>query len=105
MVRLNKIYTKAGDRGQTRLVGGQKLPKDAARIECYGTVDELSSCIGIARTWAEQPGAPAGAAELAAVLRRVQNELFDLGSELATLPEDLHPKQPVIAGHHVEALE
>jgi DNA adenine methylase len=105
MVRLTKIYTRAGDKGQTRLVGGQKVAKDSARIECYGTVDELSSCIGLARTALEQPGAPAGAAELAAVLRRVQNELFNLGSELATLPGDLHPKQPVVEARHVTALE
>jgi cob(I)alamin adenosyltransferase len=105
MVRLNKIYTKAGDRGQTRLVGGQKVPKDSPRIECYGTVDELSSCLGLARTALEQPGVPDGAAALAAILRRVQNELFNLGSELATLKEDVHPRQPVIEARHVEALE
>jgi cob(I)alamin adenosyltransferase len=105
MVRLNKIYTKAGDRGQTRLVGGQKVGKDSGRIDCYGTVDELMACVGLARTALEQAGAPPGAAELAALLRRVQNELFNLGSELATLPEDLHPKQPVIQPRHVEALE
>src|SRR3954470_14746768 len=96
MVRLNRIYTKAGDGGDTRLVGGQKVSKSSPRIETYGTVDELSSCLGLARAALEQPGAPAGAAELAAVLRRVQNELFNLGSELATLPEDLHPQQPVV---------
>ena len=50
VVRLNRIYTKAGDGGDTRLVGGQKVRKDALRIEAYGTVDELSACIGIART-------------------------------------------------------
>ncbi|HXU80432.1 MAG TPA: cob(I)yrinic acid a,c-diamide adenosyltransferase, partial [Polyangia bacterium] len=105
MVRLTKIYTKAGDKGQTRLVGGQKVAKDSPRLECYGTVDELSSCIGLARTALEQKDAPAGAAELAAVLRRVQNELFNLGSELATLPADLHEKQPVVQARHVTALE
>lgn len=105
MIRLTKIYTKAGDKGQTRLVGGQKVAKDSPRLETYGTVDELMSCVGLARTLLEEPGAPAGAPALAAVLRRVQNELFNVGSELATLPEDLHPKQPVIAARHVEALE
>src|ERR1700743_2699052 len=49
MVRLNRIYTKAGDGGDTRLVGGQKVSKSSARIETYGTVDELSSCLGLAR--------------------------------------------------------
>jgi cob(I)alamin adenosyltransferase len=105
MIRLTKIYTKAGDHGQTRLVGGQKVAKDSPRIECYGTVDELMACLGLARTAVEQPGAPPGAAELAATLRRVQNELFNLGSELATLREDLHPQQPVIQPRHVTALE
>jgi cob(I)alamin adenosyltransferase len=105
MVRLNRIYTKAGDGGQTRLVGGQKVPKDSVRIDCYGTVDELSACLGLARTALEQPGAPQGAPALAATLRRIQNELFNLGSELATLREDLHPRQPVVEQRHVDALE
>jgi cob(I)alamin adenosyltransferase len=105
MVRLNRIYTKAGDGGQTRLVGGQKVAKDSLRIESYGTVDELSCCIGLARTALELPDAPADAAVLAAVLRRIQNELFNLGSDLATLPEDRHPQQPVIEERHVTALE
>src|SRR5262245_42997137 len=105
MVRLNKIYTKAGDGGQTRLVGGQKVAKDSPRLDCYGTVDELMACIGLCRTVLEQPGAPAGAGPLAATLRRVANELFNLGSELATLPEDLHPRQPRVEERHVQALE
>jgi cob(I)alamin adenosyltransferase len=105
MVRLNRIYTKTGDKGQTRLVGGQKVAKDSPRIECYGTVDELMACLGLARTALDQRDAPAGAAELSQLLRRVQNELFNLGSDLATLPEDRHPKQPVIELRHVEALE
>ena len=105
MVRLNRIYTKAGDGGDTRLVGGQKVRKDALRIEAYGTIDELSACIGIARTELTVPGAPAEADALAKVLARVQNELFNLGSDLATMPADRHPKQPVIEARHVEALE
>jgi len=105
MVRLNRIYTKAGDGGQTRLVGGQKVGKDSLRIEAYGTVDELSSCIGLARTALETPPIPAEAPALGAVLRRVQNELFNLGSDLATLVEDRHPKQPLVEARHVEALE
>jgi cob(I)alamin adenosyltransferase len=105
MVRLNRIYTKSGDAGQTRLVGGQKVAKNSLRIEAYGTVDELMACLGLARTALDSPEAPPAAAELAAVLRRVQNELFNLGSDLATLPEDRHPKQPVIQERHVTALE
>jgi len=105
VVRLNRIYTKAGDGGDTRLVGGQKVRKDALRIEAYGTVDELSACIGIARTQLTAPGAPAEADALAKVLARIQNELFNLGSDLATMPADRHPKQPVIEARHVTALE
>jgi cob(I)alamin adenosyltransferase len=105
MVRLNRIYTKAGDGGDTRLVGGQKVRKDSPRIEAYGTIDELSSCLGLARTTLAAPGAPAGAAALAAVLLRVQNELFNLGSDLATLPADRHPKQPLIEERHTKKLE
>ena len=105
MVRLNRIYTKAGDGGQTRLVGGQKVSKDALRIEAYGTVDELSSCIGLARAALGEPGAPVEAASLQASLRRIQNELFNLGSDLATMLEDRHPRQPVIEERHVTALE
>jgi cob(I)alamin adenosyltransferase len=105
MVRLNRIYTKAGDGGDTRLVGGQKVRKDALRIEAYGTIDELSACIGLARTALAAPDAPDGADALAAVLLRVQNELFNLGSDLATLAEDHRPNQPVIEPRHAAALE
>ena len=105
MVRLNRIYTKAGDGGDTRLVGGQKVRKDALRIEAYGTVDELSACIGSRARRCWRPPRPPGADALAAVLARVQNELFNLGSDLATLPADRHPQQPVIEARHVTALE
>jgi cob(I)alamin adenosyltransferase len=105
LIRLDRIYTKTGDTGDTRLVGGQKVRKDSPRIEAYGTVDELSSVIGIARTLLEAKDAAPGAAALAVVLRRVQNELFNLGSDLATRPEDLHPGQPVIREEHVTTLE
>jgi cob(I)alamin adenosyltransferase len=105
MVRLNRIYTKTGDGGFTRLVGGQKVPKDSPRIEAYGTVDELSSCIGLARAALTQPGGPDEAPALDNTLRRIQNELFNLGSDLATLPDDRHPQQPIIEERHVTALE
>ena len=106
MVRLNRIYTKAGDGGDTRLVGGQKVRKDALRIEAYGTVDELSAVHRHRAHGARRrPGRPRGADALATVLARVQNELFNLGSDLATLPADRHPKQPVIEARHVTALE
>ena len=105
MVRLNRIYTKAGDKGSTRLVGGQKVSKDDARIEAFGTIDELSACLGLVRTELLRSDAPEGAAAIAVMLKRVQNELFNLGSDLATRLEDRHPKQPIIENRHVEALE
>ena len=99
---LNRIYTKRGDSGDTSLVGGQRAPKDALRIECFGSVDELNSFTGTACVVAERD--PALAA-LAAILKRVQHELFNLGSILATLPEDVHPKQPQVTSVEVTQLE
>ena len=99
---LSKIYTRGGDEGKTSLVGGQRVDKDAIRIECYGTVDELNSFIGAARLTTEQH---AELAELSAILKRVQHELFNLGSILATLPADVHPQQPRVTAAEVLQLE
>jgi cob(I)alamin adenosyltransferase len=101
---INRVYTKKGDGGQTALVGGQRVQKDDARIEAYGTVDELNAIVGGARQALLDAGAP-GLAELAEVLLRVQHELFNLGSILATLPEDVHPRQPRVGDEDVKALE
>lgn len=99
---LNRIYTRRGDTGDTCLAGGQRVPKDASRISCYGTVDELNSFVGMACVSAgERPET----ARLAAILRRVQHELFNLGSILATLPEDVHPKQARVTPADVTQLE
>jgi ATP:cob(I)alamin adenosyltransferase len=98
---LNRIYTRGGDRGETSLVGGQRVPKDALRIEAYGTVDELNSFVGAACLTAEE----VGLVPLATILKRVQHELFNLGSILATRPEDVHPKQPRITDAEIELLE
>lgn len=100
-IALNRIYTRTGDKGETRLVGGQKIAKDDLRIDCYGTVDELNAFVGAARVIAEQ----ARLQEFAATLKRVQHELFNLGSILATLPEDVHPKQPRITASEIAKLE
>jgi cob(I)alamin adenosyltransferase len=99
---LNRIYTKRGDSGDTSLVGGQRAPKDALRIECYGTLDELNSFVGMACFACQQRPE---LAELATILQRVQHELFNLGSILATLPEDIHPRQPQITATDVQHLE
>jgi cob(I)alamin adenosyltransferase len=87
-IRITRVYTRTGDRGETALVGGARVPKDAARIEAYGTVDELNAALGLARAFnVERLEEGEGHRWLDEVLRRLQNELFDLGSELAT-PED-----------------
>ena len=105
-ISLSRIYTKTGDSGETRLVGGQKVPKDDLRIECYGTVDELNSFIGLARASLESyTPAAIPLAKLAGILKRIQHELFNLGSILATVPKDVHPKQPRVTSVEVEQLE
>jgi len=78
MVRLDKIYTRGGDAGATSLVGGERRRKDDLRVEAYGAVDETNAAIGLARL------ATAEDAALDAMLARIQNDLFDLGAELAT---------------------
>jgi cob(I)alamin adenosyltransferase len=102
-VALNRIYTKRGDSGETSLVGGQRLPKDALRIEAYGTVDELNAFVGAACLTCEELAPQLG--ELAAILKRVQHELFNLGSILATEPADVHPRQPRVTDTEVLLLE
>lgn len=103
---LNRIYTRTGDQGQTHLVGGQRVSKHDLRIECYGTVDELNAFAGISRTTLEALSAQTPRLRsLAASLKRVQHELFNLGSILATLPEDVHPKQPRITNVEIDELE
>jgi len=99
---LNRIYTRRGDTGETSLAGGQRVRKDAVRIECYGTVDELNSFAGMACFSAEQDPRTR---ELSTILRRVQHELFNLGSILATLPEDVQPQQARVTPAEVTQLE
>ena len=100
---INRVYTRRGDAGQTSLVGGQRVAKDDIRIEAFGTTDELNSFVGVARETARELGTPV--AELGSILVRVQHELFNAGSILATLPEDVHPKQARITGAEAEQLE
>jgi cob(I)alamin adenosyltransferase len=99
MPRITKVYTRTGDDGTTGLGSGQRVPKDSARIEAYGTVDELNSLIGVALA--------VGLNEtIAPELARIQNELFHLGSDLCILEEDkLRLPVPEIGAPHVEALE
>ena len=99
MPRLTKIYTRTGDVGATALGGGQRVPKDTLRVQVYGTVDEANSHLGAALA--------AGVCDrLAQVLPGIQNEMFDLGSDLCFLEED-KGKWPIpqIEERHVTALE
>ncbi|MGB3811192.1 MAG: cob(I)yrinic acid a,c-diamide adenosyltransferase [Parvibaculum sp.] len=78
MVTLNKIYTRTGDKGTTALATGDRVAKHALRIESYGTVDETNATVGLARLHTSDDAA------LDAMLARIQNDLFDLGADLAT---------------------
>ena len=99
MPRITKVYTRTGDDGTTGLGGGQRVPKDSARIEAYGTVDELNAVIGAA--------VAAGLdVRLVPTLQRIQNELFDLGSDLCFVEADKAKfTLPQIEPRHVDALE
>jgi cob(I)alamin adenosyltransferase len=98
MVTLNRIYTKTGDSGSTALGDGTRLPKYALRIAAIGTVDETNSAVGIARLDAE--------GEMDAMLARVQNDLFDLGADLAAPEEGRKPQGRMrVSGAQVERLE
>jgi cob(I)alamin adenosyltransferase len=108
---INRVYTRTGDLGDTSLAGGQRVPKDGARIEAYGTVDELNAFLGVARaTVTEMAGTETAKIDprlaiLAAIMLRVQHELFNLGSILATLPQDVHPKQARVTDAEVTQFE
>ena len=104
MVKLNKIYTRTGDDGTTGLVDGSRLSKADARMQAIGDVDEANSAIGVAIAALEADGQ---AADLATALRRIQNDLFDLGADIATPGESFAPSEMelrIVAGQ-VEWLE
>ena len=98
MPRITRVYTRTGDDGTTGLGVRARVRKDDARVEAYGAVDELNSALGVA--FAAGPSAP-----VAESLRRVQQELFHLGSDLCVPPDDEAPPVPRIEPRHVEALE
>ena len=100
MVRLNKIYTRTGDAGVTGLVDGSRVAKDDARLAAMGDVDEANSAIGVAVS-------ALGEGDVVTMLRRIQNDLFDLGADLATPGEDFAPSQMAlrIVPSQVERLE
>lgn len=93
-----KIYTKTGDKGQTSLIGGTRVPKHHNRIEAYGTVDELNSWIGLI-------GDQQIPSELNIVLKEIQDRLFTIGSSLASDPEKSKMKIPVLVEDDIKLLE
>jgi cob(I)alamin adenosyltransferase len=101
MVTLNRIYTRTGDKGLTRLSTGQPVSKASVRVEAYGGVDETNAFIGVARQHTTAD------AELDALLERIQNDLFDLGADLATPEQNGKPEwEPLrIVDSQVERLE
>ena len=103
-IRIQKVYTKTGDRGTTSLVGGKRVPKDSQRIEAYGSVDELNAIAGLTRAF-NQEIKTKEALELDALLREIQNTLFDLGSELATPEEKMGEGMPQMTSEKVKKLE
>lgn len=109
MVYISKVYTKSGDGGDTMLAGGDRVRKSAPRIEAYGTVDELNACIGIIRTEvAREPrrtGAEVVLDEMDAQLARIQQELFDLGGELASPGAASGKTKLTVEDRHVTRLE
>lgn len=105
MVRITKVYTRTGDTGDTGLVGGRRLPKDHPRVEGFGTVDELNSCLGLVRSFNAQKPPSIRRDKFELILQAIQQKLFDLGSELATLPGDEYPGQVQLEAEDARWLE
>jgi cob(I)alamin adenosyltransferase len=99
MPKITKVYTRGGDEGTTSLGTGERVPKDAPRLDAYGTVDELNSLLGSAIASGLSPA-------VAEALRRIQNELFHLGADLCVPEEDkMRMPVPQIGPNHVASLE
>ena len=101
---MNKIYTRSGDAGKTRLIGGKERFKDDIRVEAYGTVDELNAEIGLCRELLIENGNKQFIS-LIHTLKSVQNELFDLGTQLAAVDGDKSHKLPKLSDDAVSRLE
>jgi len=103
---INKVYTKTGDSGDTSLAGGQRISKDDIRIEAYGELDELNTIIGGCKHEIDLSIPKCkDLKKVSDILSRVQNELFNLGTTLATLPEDLKESSPCITELDIKQLE
>lgn len=105
MVRINKVYTKTGDKGETGLAGGGRISKTHPKVEAYGTVDELNSIVGIARCFNLQRTSSERRDKLDTILMVIQQRLFDLGSELATKPGETNKNKLALSETNVHWLE
>ncbi len=101
-MRIDRVYTRRGDKGETSLIGGDRVSKASGRLDGYGTVDELNATLGLV---GEALVASAAGPHLLPIIRRVQNELFNLGAELATADAARRAKLPRIEQRHIDALE
>jgi cob(I)alamin adenosyltransferase len=109
-ISITRVYTRLGDHGETALVGGARVPKDSPRIVAYGTVDELNAVVGLVRVFNAERMRGRGAARkrhawLDATLQKVQNQLFDLGSELATPADAVYEGMFRVGAGEVTELE
>jgi cob(I)alamin adenosyltransferase len=106
LMRITKVYTRTGDKGQTRLAGGQQVEKDSLRVEAYGTIDETNAEIGVVRVFnADLVSTNSNAARLEEELRWIQNKLFDIGGLLATAPGQTFKNMPQITEQDISRLE
>ena len=105
-ISITRVYTRTGDQGETALVGGKRVPKDSPRIVAYGTIDELNAVVGLVRVFnAERLAEGERHRWLDEVLRKIQNQLFDLGSELATPPDAVYEGMFRVGEGEVKELE
>ena len=103
-IRINKVYTRAGDAGKTRLIGSEERWKDDARVEAYGTVDELNAEVGLCRELIKEIG-NTKFNSLMQILRSVQNELFNLGTQLALAKKGNAKQLPKLSNDAISKLE
>jgi cob(I)alamin adenosyltransferase len=109
-ISITRVYTRLGDGGETALVGGRRVAKDSPRIVAYGTIDELNAVVGLVRVFNAEGMKTRGPRRkrhewLDATLRKVQNQLFDVGSELATPPDAAYEGMFRVGGGEVTELE
>ncbi len=105
-IRINKVYTRTGDSGETSLVGGQRVAKDHIRIEAYGDLDELNATIGGCREAIKEfIEEYSSLNKMLDILFRIQHELFNTGTILATMPNDITSDLPSITSDDIKQLE